>query len=202
LKFRLGLWGLHFEMNDIDLAKCLHSARKTLLAIHKRDSEALRRKPRPDELVASAKLWAERLLDVATINPGPAKLRSSSDFSGKAGGPAIYAEEIAAAESILAIIAELKHPMAILMAFQKAFPEFEGVKCVLPYIRTVIGKNGRDLYFLYRRQSVKPAWERMLPSDPTSAEFMDAYKQAERDFEARTRNYYFREPATQTLAAA
>jgi hypothetical protein len=179
--------GDFISMNDVDLAKCLHAARKTMIAIHERDSEALRRKPRPDELIASVKLWAEKLLDVATINPGPGKLRSSSDFNRK-GRPAIYAEEISAAESILTIIAELKSPMAIMVAFRKAFPtEFEKVKCALPCIRTLIGKNGIDVYYFYRRQGkdIKPAWERPLPSDPTSAEFMQAYKQAERDFEAR-----------------
>lgn len=193
-------------MNDVELAKCLHAAREAVLAIHDRDSEALRRKLRPDELIASCKQWADRLLDVATINPGPGKLRSSSDFNRK-GRPAIYAEEISAAQSILDIIAALREPMAILIAFRKAFPaQFAGIKCALPCVRTVIGKNGVDVYYFFRKQGkdIKPAWERRLPDDPTSAEFMAAYKQAEADFEAfmKPRQSYHREPATSLAAAA
>jgi hypothetical protein len=192
-------------MNDVDLAKYLHAARDTVLALHKRDSEALRRKLYPDELIASCKQWAERLLDVATINPGPSKLRSSSDFNRKS-GPAIYAEEISAAQSILDIIAELKQPMAILLAFKRAFPtQFASIKCVLPFIRTVVGKNGVDVYFFYRRQgkNIKPAWERRLPDDPTSEDFMTAYRAAEAAFERfmKPTKSYHREPATAQLAA-
>jgi hypothetical protein len=191
-------------MNDIDLAKCLHSARDALIAIHDRDSAALHRKLHPAELIASAKQWAERLLDLATVNPGHRKLRSSSNFD-RVAGPQIYAEQIAAAQSILDIIKALKEPMAILIAFRKAFPaQFSGIKCALPCIRTVIGKNGTDVYYFFRKQGkdIKPAWERRLPDDPTSAEFMQAYRQAEADFEARTRQHYHREPATALAAAA
>lgn len=174
-------------MNDVELARCLHSARDTMLAIHDRDAKALRRKLLPDELVASAKSWAERLLDLATVNPGHRKLKTSSDFSAGKAGPQIYAEQIAAAQSILDVIAALNGPMAIVKAFKDAFPaQFAGVKMLLPYIRVVTGKNGIDVYYLYRRQTVTPAWERMLPSDPTSAEFMTAYREAEAAFEART----------------
>lgn len=190
-------------MNDVELAKCLHAAKATVLALHDRDSRALRRKLHPDELVGSARHWAERLLDVATILPGPSKLRSSADFNRKA-GPAIYAEEISAAQSILDIIAELKEPMAILIAFRKAFPaEFTGIKCALPFIRTVVGKNGTDVYYFYRRQEVKPAWERALPSDPTTPEFMAAYRAAEAAYAnfSKPRQTHYSEPATQLAAA-
>jgi hypothetical protein len=192
-------------MNDNELTLHLFAAKDALLAA---EAKCLRRKPHPTELVEAAKTWATKLLDAVQIYPGPAKrpaglgtmLQRAALTNGKA-GPQHYAPQITAAESILTIIEHLKEPMVILLAFQKAFPEFAGVKCVLPYIRTVVGKNGRDLYFLYRRQSVKPAWERMLPSDPTSAEFMEAYRQAEADFEARTRKNYYREPATLAAAA-
>jgi hypothetical protein len=174
-------------LNNIELAKCLHAARGAVVAVHDRDAKALRRKLLPDELVASAKLWAERLLDLATVNPGQRKLRSSSDFSVGRAGPQIYAEQIAAAQSILDIIAELNGPMAIVKAFKDAFPaQFAGVRMLLPYIRTVIGQNGIDTYYFYRRQEVRPAWERRLPDDPTSPAFMLEYRKAERDFEART----------------
>lgn len=183
-------------MNDIELAKCLHSARDAVLAIHDRDSAA-RRKLYPDELIASAKHWAERLLDLATVNPGHRKLRSSSNFE-RTAGPQIYAEQISAAQSILDIIAELKRPMAILLAFKRAFPaQFADIKCVLPFIRTVIGKNGTDVYFFYRRQGkdIKPAWERRLPDDPTSEDFMTAYRAAEAAFER------FMKPSSHTIVS-
>jgi hypothetical protein len=138
--------GALWNMSEIELAKCLHAARDAVLAVNERDSKALRRKLLPDELVASAKSWAERLLDLATVNPGHRKLRTSSDFSAGGAGPQmIYAEQIAAAQSIVDVIAALNGPMAIVKAFKDAFPaQFAGVRMLLPYIRTVTGQNGID----------------------------------------------------------
>jgi hypothetical protein len=169
-------------MDAVDLAKRLHSARDTIIAIHDQHYRSTRRKMKPAELIDAARKWAERLLDLATVNPGHRKLRSSANFERNA-GPQIYAEQIAAAESILELIAELKEPMAILLAFSKAFPaHFKGIKCALPYIRTVIGKNGIDAYYFYRRQEVTPAWEVRLPDNPLSPDFMQAYRAAEHSY--------------------
>lgn len=195
-------------MNDNEVTLLLLAAKDALLALHASEQKRLRRKPHAAELVDAAKAWAQRLIDATSVYPGPKRnvasfssmMQRASIFAGDK-RKQYFAPEVTAAELLLAIIDHIREPMMIVVAFKNAFPvEFAGVRYLPTFVRVVQRSNGD--YSFYRRQETVPPWEVRLPDDPTSDEFMVAYRKAERAYAnfAKPRKSYHRE-GPQALAA-
>jgi hypothetical protein len=156
------------------LREKLRITRSAVLAIHEHEAKARRRRPFPAELVAAAKSWATKLLDAIEVYPGPAGLPRRWAIAEGTAGPQIYFPEIAAAQSIIEIIAQINDPIGVVMAYRKRYPvEFAGIRYLPQFVRAVEAKCGK-VYYFYRR----PGFEARLPDSPIGPEFMAAYNAA------------------------
>ncbi|MGO9684297.1 MAG: hypothetical protein ACLPTZ_17255 [Beijerinckiaceae bacterium] len=161
-------------MTKDELAEKLRVTKSAILAIHGHEAKALRRRPYPKELVAAAKAWARKLLDAVEVYPGPSGLPRRWAIAEGTAGPQIYFPEIAVAQSIIEIIAEINDPIGVVMAFRERYPvEFAGIRYLPQFVRAVEAKCGKFYYF-YRR----PGFEARLPDSPIGPEFMAAYNAA------------------------
>jgi hypothetical protein len=159
----------------MDLDEKLRMTRSAVLAIHEHKAKELRRRPFPKELVDAAKSWATKLLDAIEVYPGPpAGLPRRWAIAEGTAGPQIYFPEIAVAQSIIEIVAEINDPIGVVMAYRKRYPvEFAGIRYLPQFVRAVEAKRGK-VYYFYRR----PGFEARLPDSPIGPEFMAAYNAA------------------------